>query len=381
MGGLCLFALGCSTASAPASPDDEDAAATTATSSVTASAGATADTPAASSDDTATQQTGSSGADDDSSSTTDAPPVPCGGASMRLASFNIQEVGDTGSPQFSALLQVLRRIDADVVCMEEIEAFEDAELAALASDLGYSAVLQADPAPAIGGDIDNACISRIPAIRTGSYTATDLSTDPSANDVGRDILAIRAEPAPGCDVDIFVVHLKAGLADIDRFRRQIEAIRLDQAVERRVSSEAPLVVCGDFNETPDAPQIGSVYSEPPGELPGSYQLGSDIALPLSYDPFALLVQRGLSRLDPTHEDSPDETTFSGAGVRLDYVWYAGLTATASEIYNACQDNGVDDEPPGNWLPKASDPLECSTSAEASDHFPIVVDLDIPPEAP
>src|SRR5690606_15951078 len=113
-----------------------------------------------------------------------------------------------------------------VVCLEEVEPWETAALFALAAEAGYSDVIQANEPPAIGGDLTNACMSRPGLSLVGSYSGWDLSSDADANDVGRDILVVRAqlggEDLPPCGVGVVVLHLKSGQEPLDWFRRQVE---------------------------------------------------------------------------------------------------------------------------------------------------------------
>ena len=49
----------------------------------------------------------------------------------------------------------------------------------------------------------------------------------------------------------------------------------------------------------------------------------------------------------------------------------------AETYEACEDDGVDDFPYGDVLPKLGEPLACGVSADASDHRPVVAVLYLP----
>jgi endonuclease/exonuclease/phosphatase family metal-dependent hydrolase len=196
-----------------------------------------------------------------------------------------------------------------------------------------------------------------------------------ANDVGRDILAVRAEPAPGCFVGLFAVHIKSGFEDIDLFRRQVEVERIVQAVAayRQTRPADGLVILGDFNEQVDDPDLGTVIGSEPAGLPSSYQTGGDIQFPLVYQPFMRLAEVGFMRVEATWEDLDLTVTWNEAE-RLDYVMFGQAVLEGSEVYNSCEDNGVDDDPPGNYLEKAGEPLPCFISGQASDHLPVVADL-------
>src|SRR5690606_13734848 len=105
-----------------------------------------------------------------------------------------------------------------------------------------------------------------------------------ANDVGRDILELRVEVRPGISFHgVFVVHFKSGpFVAEDVFRRAVEALRLGQAVASYQAAHPgePIVVMGDFNEEVGDDTIGDVYAEVPPMNAVSFQLGSDLTLPI-----------------------------------------------------------------------------------------------------
>ncbi|MCA9711540.1 MAG: endonuclease/exonuclease/phosphatase family protein [Myxococcales bacterium] len=311
----------------------------------------------------------------------DPPPMECVGRRLRVAAFNTQSIEPNGTAGHEALADVIGRIDADIVCLEEVLFYEDDELSTLAQQTGYTRVIQANPPPAIGGDFTNACLGRGPMTVEGSYGGWELSGDPNANDVGRDILVVRADLSEGgepCGVGVVSLHLKSGQEPLDWFRRQVEVERVAQAVVRyrQAHPGEPIVVMGDLNESIDDPALGHVFTALPEGLPPSYALGSDITFPLTYQPFQTLQALGLQVADATQEDTVGAYATWADLVRLDYVLYDGLEAEGDEVYNACRDNGVDDSPQGNWMPKAGAPLACGVSEQASDHFPVLVDLVI-----
>ena len=123
------------------------------------------------------------------------------------------------------------------------------------------------------------------------------------------------------------------------------------------------------------PALGQSFTSIPPGLPDSYDLGSDIQLPLLYQPFASLQSEALAITHPMQEDSDRDQTWSDE-VRLDYIWYDGATLVADEVYNSCLDDGVDADPPGGMMEKAGDPLPCGVSTLVSDHFAVVADLDL-----
>lgn len=310
------------------------------------------------------------------------PPSSCGGMPLRVAAFNVESVGEPGSSSFDALVAVLGRIDADVVCLEEVQYWETPSLFALADAAGYPDAIQAEESPAIGGDHTNACMSRGGLSLVGSYSGWDLSSDSAANDVGRHILVVQVDLAPGadepCRVGFVSLHLKSGQEDLDWFRRQIEAERVAQAVALYQAEYPgdPMVILGDLNENLDDPALGTVFTGVPDGLPESYHVGSDIEFPLDYQPFDRFEGMGFSIVPATQEDSTRDETWQDV-VRLDYVLLSGAELEGTVVYNACRDDGVDAAPEGAWLPLAGAPLACAMSDQASDHFPVVADVTLP----
>jgi endonuclease/exonuclease/phosphatase family metal-dependent hydrolase len=331
--------------------------------------------------------TGSTGAADTEGGSSDSgpelPPSSCGGRPLRVATYNVESVGAPGSSSFEALAAILGRIDADVVCLQEVQHWETPALFALANATGYRDAIQAEESPAIGGDHTNACMSRGDLRLVGSYSGWDLSSDPTANDVGRHILVVQLDLAAGdasepCRVGFVALHLKSGQEPLDWFRRQIEVERVAQAVALYQDEHPgdPMVILADLNESLDDPALGTVFTGVPDGLPGSYQVGSDIEFPLDYQPFTRFEGLGFSMVPATQEDSTRDQTWSDA-VRLDYVFLSGARLEGSVVYNACRDDGVDAPPEGAWLPLAGEPLPCATSEAASDHFPVVADVTLP----
>ncbi len=305
----------------------------------------------------------------------------CEDTALRVATFNIEAVSSPGSDPFIGLAASIARVGADVVCMQEVNEGEDAWLGALAEEAGYDTVILANESPAIGGEIFNACMGRIPLELIASYGGSALSSDPDANDVGRDILGVRAQPEPGCFAGLFTVHLKSGGEYEDLFRRQVEAERLERAVRlyRENRPSDAVIVLGDFNEQLDDSDLGTSLDVVPNTLPSSYELGSDIDVPLRYHPFEPLTNQGFQLADAFQEDSTNADTFVGGSftTRLDYIFYGQAVLDGSEVYNACADNGVDDAPPGGRLPKAGEPLACFSTQIASDHLAVFADFTLP----
>ncbi|MEM6989206.1 MAG: endonuclease/exonuclease/phosphatase family protein [Myxococcota bacterium] len=302
----------------------------------------------------------------------------CDAAFLRVATWNVRGLGEVGATEYTQLVAVVQRIDADVLCLQEVGDAEGEALDALAAATGYETVVVGPALGAATGMIRNACLSRVDVAGSAIVGAADISSDPTANDVTRAFLRLRINLQPSDRyVSVFAAHLKSGEEEVDRFRRMVEATRLAQAVEqeRDTFPGNAIVVLGDFNEVPDPP--ASTFASLPAGLPFSYSLGDDIDLPLDYDPFAPLESASLLRTHAHVEDAPWTATYLPGLVRLDYIYQDLDTVVVAEVYEACEDDGVDDAPLGDVLPKAGEALRCGASADASDHRPVVAVFHVP----
>lgn len=302
----------------------------------------------------------------------------CSRIALRVATWNVHEIGAAGSAEFLAAVQVLLRIGADVVCLEEVHSDEGDRLSALGAAAGYTYVYQGAASTTMAAGLTNACLSHLPVASSRSLASSDLSSDPEAAEVARDFVELRVEIQPGVAfAGLLVAHLKSGFTHADFFRRGVEAIRLGRAVAgyRVAHAGEGIVVMGDFNEEVDSSGLGRIYETVPEDMPVSYHLGADIGLPLTYNPFAPLGDEGMALVVAAHEDLPSELgTRIPSARRIDYLFAVGLGLEGAEVYNDCQDNGVDDPPIGNCLSKDGAPLACGTVETASDHRPVFADF-------
>ena len=302
---------------------------------------------------------------------------------LRVATWNIEDVGSSGSTEYTAAHAVLARIDADVVCLNEISGAADVtNLQQLASDAGYSHVAVTSGAP-FGSD-RNAVLSRYafvgPAVE---HTAAALSGDPAANDMTRLFLEVVID-VPGDAVDLTVVtqHWKSGTGNDDEFRRSVESIRIGQALAALSSGVDAYVIAGDVNEESDGvPRTPNPLTSLPSGLPGAFSLGADLAAQLSgagipndpFGPLQLAAGTDAVIVGALQRDGSDATRPS-SGRRLDYLLVSEALdgpGVAAEVYDS-EDEGL-----AGTLTLAGSPLAASASLAASDHFPVLVDLTVP----
>jgi endonuclease/exonuclease/phosphatase family metal-dependent hydrolase len=136
----------------------------------------------------------------------------------------------------------------DVLCLEEIENEKVLE-ALRTGPLSASRYRYAAIAPAEGGPFSVCALSRLPILSTACHAAST-----PAGRVGRDILELDLDVA-GRRLVIFACHWKSksgGAEETEEARRE-EAALVRGRVDARISADPgiELVVCGDFNESPD----------------------------------------------------------------------------------------------------------------------------------
>ncbi len=290
---------------------------------------------------------------------------------IRVATWNIEFLGSPGSSEYDATVDVLRRIDADVIGINEVDAGEEAAFAALADDLGYDSVVA--PSNPFGFQ-KNGVLSRLPVSSSEVWTSAALSGDSQANDVTRMPVSVVVEAPWGDTLAVVAQHAKSGFDDIDEFRRLVDIRRAVQATD--AAGADLVVVLGDLNEDraelASDPLLPGSFGAVPSGAPGDYWLGADLYGELTgagfaNDPFVAFVDRGLVEVEAAQLDGRVESRDSGR--LIDYVFVdPALTVLAAEIYDS-----TDEGQPGG-MDKAGQAPARETSRAASDHFPVLVDL-------
>jgi exonuclease III len=305
----------------------------------------------------------------------DAPAAATASVRVRVAAWNLEGLGAPGSLEYEAVQDVLARLDADVVVLEEVDALEEAAFSQLAADLGYPEAAIASDHPF--GSIGNAAMTRLPVVSFRYPSASTLSGDPLARDLTRLVPVLELE-VPGSTLHLGVVgtHLKSGFEDADYVRRAVDAVRTAQAADRVADVGATLVL-GDFNEDlADAPAAVAPLVGPVLGLPEDWTLGADLAedfegAGLRYDPFAPLVDRGFSAVDAERRRGGTATRPS-SGRRIDYAWFSGgegVRVTGAEVYSSADEA---------WEGLADGPVPpYDASMFAADHLPLLVEVAFP----
>ena len=305
---------------------------------------------------------------------------------VRIATWNIETVGLAGTVEYEAALDVLDRIGADVVALNEIASSADtANLEQLASEAGYPHVTYSSGAP-FGSD-RNAVLSIFPfSVSPVEHTSASLSGDPLADDITRLFLEVVIDvPGNALDLTLITQHWKSGTGNDDEFRRAIESIRIGQSIADLSSEFDAYVILGDVNEESDSvPRTPDPFVALPSGLPGSFSLGSDLALQLAgdgigNDPFANLEDASgvNAEIVPSLQLDGSDATRPSSGRRLDYILVSDALVSlgvSAEVYDS-QDEGLT-----GGLSKVGSPLAASTSTDASDHFLVFADIVVPAAA-
>jgi len=171
---------------------------------------------------------------------------------MRVVTWNVWWRFGPWEARQPAILETLRSLDADIVCLQEVWETRDGESQprALAEALGYQYVAAAglglDLAPE---SLGNAVLSRWPI--TGARAASLPA--PQGLDELRVIL--RAEVGgPRGPIEVFSTHLNWRM-DQSHVRQLQVAAACEFIASTRDARTFPPVLCGDFNAEPESAEI------------------------------------------------------------------------------------------------------------------------------
>ena len=209
---------------------------------------------------------------------------------LRIAAYNVENLFDpmddpmqsgeyddidevTKPVRLKALAKAIHELDADVLCMEEVESktalewFRDTYL----SDMGYEFVASEDVGYYRG--VEQSVLSRVPIEKVTIWSAEriddmlaaqtpELATQLKGNwampekgakpttHFQRSPLMVDLKTKDGYAFTVISVHYKAGAFD---HQRELEALQTEAFVKARLDADPKinLVVLGDFNGTPN----------------------------------------------------------------------------------------------------------------------------------
>ncbi len=185
------------------------------------------------------------------------PPSTIGSTSLRVATYNIHKgvrgMGPAKRLEIHNLGLAVEALDADIVCLQEVRHFHEAEARQFSRSrfghMGWPASPQADylapegyevayrtNAVTRGGEHGNALLARWPLGDVGHHDVSDHRFEQ------RGLLHTTVH-WHACTVHVVVVHL--GLIHASRVR---QAERLAALVHEQIPPDATVVVAGDFND-------------------------------------------------------------------------------------------------------------------------------------
>ena len=180
---------------------------------------------------------------------------------LRVLTWNLWHRFGPWQARRPAIAATLARLDADVICLQEVWADEDVELAAeLADGLGFHQVygwrLDFD-----GVRFGNAVLSRWPIV------GRDVLALPSRADTEELRTCVRADiEGPRGALQVFSTHLNWRFDQSGVRQDQVRSICVFIDRSRPEGGRAyPPILCGDFNADPDSDEVRLLTgrSEPP----------------------------------------------------------------------------------------------------------------------
>lgn len=184
---------------------------------------------------------------------------------MRVVSWNIWWKFGPWSERQPAIEAELRRVDPDIITLQEVWADDDADQAQLLADqLGFHVLRSRRPDGTPQG-FGNAILSREPLHFIEQVTLPDLDGAPTSRTAL--ITASDADPAPRLLVTTHLAWQYHASAT-----RQVQLQAIVDAVDRHrrpddLAEPLPVILTGDLNGTPESQEIRRLTGLEPGYHP------------------------------------------------------------------------------------------------------------------
>lgn len=183
---------------------------------------------------------------------------------MRVLTWNLWWRFGPWEERQPAILETLRRVDADVLCLQEVYETRDgkSQAADLADALGlhhtYTAGLGLDLA---NESLGNAVLSRWP------ITATEARGLPAPSGLDELRVVLRADvEGPRGGLEVFCTHLNWRLDQSHVRQVQLAAV-CEFIAETKPRRTYPPVLCGDMNADPESDEIRMLVGQRPPPVP------------------------------------------------------------------------------------------------------------------
>ncbi len=209
-------------------------------------------------------------------------------AMLTVATYNVQNLLDEHNDpyiqdertsaktpkQIKQIVAVLRRLDADLVALQEVESegFLRSVVREYLRNMGYRYVVVGQTNSRFG--LNLALISRRPIVSVTSHRFIDLDvTDgPAAGKrFARDLMQVRIQVAPDAVLDVFVVHFKSKRSSRNdpksAARRLAEAVTARRIIQNSFAdrpASAMAILIGDLNDVPDSAPLRALL-DPVGD--------------------------------------------------------------------------------------------------------------------
>ncbi len=186
--------------------------------------------------------------------------VPCVVVTYNVENYHLRDWGNRHEKPVesrAAVAEILAQIRPDVVALQEIG--EPAALDDLQRSLASRGVLLPHREHLGGWDTNLfiAVLSRFPIVRRAAHTNDSFLLDGRRFHSSRPVLEVDLELTPAHHLSLITTHLKSRrpIAAADESALRAEEARLlrahvDTALQR--NGAQPLIVCGDFNDSPDS---------------------------------------------------------------------------------------------------------------------------------
>lgn len=259
---------------------------------------------------------------------------------MRILTWNLWWKFGPWEERQSAIEEVLRRQEADILFLQEVR-ITDGQAERLAEVLGLPAVVSSG-----AREMGNALISRWPIINHGSVALPDHNGEPAYRRALHATIDTPWGPWP-----MICTHLDHRFDNSATRLKQVDAVA-DLALSLRATGELPVLIGGDFNAVPDSDEIRRLTGRSPVRHPN--QVFNDMWELQGAGP-----GHTWSGLNPYLADA------NWPNRRIDYLFASWPRPKPAG------------HPRQVWL-AGTGPID---GVQASDHFAVVADIDVPETAP